>query len=149
MSTGLELIPFALVGLIHIAKIVRDSLQEAESSGTLRIDTRMTDKALIRSSLEALGHDVIDVGDGLHASGRTGTFNLALGEGGSFIALCDQPDQFQRVADGLVAFEQEYVRQLQQSIVEEITSNAQNLGYAITQEELPNQAVRLSVRVSA
>lgn len=149
MSTGIELIPIALMGLIHIAKIVKESLQEAESTGTLKIDTRMTDTKLIDSSLFSLGFNVTHTGAVILVSDNALSFQLERGESGSFIAVSNTPEQFQSVGDILVQFEKEYVRHLQESIIHEITSNATNLGYSVTQEALPNASVRLSVKVTA
>lgn len=149
MSTGIELIPLALIGLVHIAKVINQSLKEAERNGILEVDTRMTDKRLIMESLQSLGYEVIEAGQNLDVHSEDANFALTIGEHGAYLAQCDTPSEFAHVADSLVRFEAAYMRHLQASIVLEITQNAENLGYAVTQESLPNQAVRLSVKVRA
>ena len=149
MSTGLELIPFAIMGILSIAKMMQSELKKAETTGILSIDTRMTDKNLVLSSLLALGYQVSEMGESLEVRTEVGKFQLMPNQLGVFVATCDNKLEFHGVSENLIAFEHEYAKQLQISIINEITANATKLGYEVSRDQLPNQSVRLSVKVSS
>jgi hypothetical protein len=147
MSSGIELIPLAIVGIAHLASSIKERMEEAKQSGLLRVETRMADKQLVQASLTALGYKVSSAGEGFNVSIGDGTFTMDKSSSGAWFAQCSNPSEFQQVSNALVSFEAEYLRQLQISLVHEINQNAASLGMTVHQEELPDRSVRLSVMV--
>jgi len=147
MSSGIELIPLAIVGIAHLATVIKKGIEDAEQTGTRRVETRMADGDLVESSLTALGYSVTKLGQGLHVSTGDAVFTMDKSASGAWTAECSTPSEFQLVSDALVSFEVEYLRQLQAALVVEINQNAASLGMAVHQEQLPDRSVRLSVMV--
>jgi hypothetical protein len=147
MSSGLELIPLAIVGIAHLASRVKKSLEEAEQTGRLRVETRMANRKLVESSLLALGYNITKAGAGFAVSTGEGVFTMDESASGAWFAECASPAQFDHVTNALLDFEAEYLRQLQALLVEEINQNAVKLGMTVQEERLPDHTVRLSVIV--
>lgn len=151
MSTGLELIPFAIAAGVGAIGRYRARRAEQQASGAppYALETRMRDEQLLGAAAAALGASSGGGGGAAGVMDVAGTpLSLVQNESGVFKALFPGGVSQQQAQAVLEQLDTEYTRLVQERVYETVVARAKEQGLALESERVDeDNSIVLTLRL--
>lgn len=151
MSTGLELIPFAIAAGVSAIGHYRARRAEQELSGPppYALETRMRDEELLVAAAAALDASTTGSGGAASVTGVAGVqLSLAKRDDGTFEALFPGTAPQEQAREALGQLDAEYTRLVQERVYQQVIERAQDRGLALESERVEqDNSIVLTLRV--
>lgn len=152
MSTGLELIPLALMAIgAAVSQARKPTIEQPSSTPTYALQTRMRDAHLLAAAIMDHSADAAWHQDVLVATVNGVPMNLVLPQSTGLVeAVVPQHVPPDHAQDALTRLDDTYGRHVQQAVRMRVLQEAEGSGMQVESEHVePDHSIVLTLRVSA